>query len=57
MSTMESKKRDRSEANLNNDAFDINSPDKKMRAISETALMYKEPVPLTESAFCLYVLA
>jgi len=50
----ETKKRERSEADLNCDAFDLNSPDKIMRAISETALMYKEPVPLSESAFRLH---
>lgn len=50
----ENLKRDRTEAELNHDAFDIYSPDHKMRAISETALAFKEPVPLTERDFSMY---
>ncbi|CBY12158.1 unnamed protein product [Oikopleura dioica] len=39
-----SKKRDRSKAELNHDEFDIESPDRKTRAISDTALAYRDPV-------------
>jgi len=38
------KKRDRSKAELNHDEFDIESPDRKTRAISDTALAYRDPV-------------
>ena len=45
----DTKKRDRSDAELNNDEFDLSSPDRKMRLISESALIYKDPIPLTSS--------
>jgi len=51
----ENLKRDRTEAELNHDAFDINSPDHKMRAISETALAFKDPVLFNERDFSMYL--